>query len=79
LESYTTYQIHLVLLSLSLYVTSYSSAWTFSSQVYFPAALTLLCGKIGGGDPTSFRHVQNFALGLTGSLLRSSSSVFQNK
>jgi hypothetical protein len=76
LESYTTYQIHLVLLSLSLYATSYSSAWTFSSQVYFPAALTLLCGEIGGGDTTSFRHVKNFALGLTGSLLRSSSSVF---
>jgi hypothetical protein len=63
LESYTTYQIRLVLLSLSLYVTSYSSAWTSSGQVYFPAALTLLCGEIGGGDTTSFRHVQNFALG----------------
>ena len=46
LESYTTYQIHLVLLALSLYVTSYSSAWTFSSQVYFPAALTLLVARL---------------------------------
>ena len=69
-------KLHLVLLSLSLYVTLYLSAWTFSSRVYLPAALTLLCGEAGGevgGDTTSFRHVQNFALSLTGSLLRLSS------